>query len=92
MSGKIVRSYSDRFALARTSAEHALCHVIPVNHKWLCYRAVSQIVAGTMEEKGLKPPSTRMNLVQKWRKYHAADIARQIDGPTEPTRPPRCKR
>ena len=43
-------------------------YVIPANHKWFRNLAVSQIVADTMEEMGLKLPPTRVDLAEIRRK------------------------
>ena len=69
-----VEAYED--ALARTSTKHAPWYVIPANHKWFRNLAVSQIVADTMDEMGLKLPPTRVDLAEIRRKYHAAEDAR----------------
>ena len=74
-----VEAYEE--ALTRTSTERAPWYVIPANHKWFRNLAVSQIVADTMEEMGLKLPPTRVDLAEIRRKYHAAEAAQQGDGP-----------
>jgi PPK2 family polyphosphate:nucleotide phosphotransferase len=63
-------AYED--AMALTSTKHAPWYVIPANHKWFRNLAVSQIVADTMDEMGLKLPPTRVDLADIRRKYHAA--------------------
>ena len=59
-------------AMALTSTKRAPWYVIPANHKWFRNLAVSQIIADTMDEMGLKLPPTRVNLPDIRRKYHAA--------------------
>jgi PPK2 family polyphosphate:nucleotide phosphotransferase len=59
-------------ALALTSTKHAPWYIIPSNHKWFRNLAVSQIVADTMSEMGLKLPPTRVDINDIRRKYHAA--------------------
>ena len=49
-------------ALALTSTQRAPWYVIPSNHKWFRNLAVSQIVADTMDEMGLKLPPTRVDI------------------------------
>jgi hypothetical protein len=51
--------------------------VIPANHKWFRNLAVSQIVADTMDEMGLKLPPTRVDIDEMRRKYHTAEIERR---------------
>src|SRR5215472_3254486 len=66
-----VEAYED--AMALTSTKRAPGYVIPANHKWFRNLAVSQIIADTMDEMGLKLPPTRVNLPDIRRKYHAAE-------------------
>jgi PPK2 family polyphosphate:nucleotide phosphotransferase len=73
---KYVEAYED--AIARTSTKRAPWYVIPSNHKWFRNLAISQIVADTMDEMGLKLPAPRVDLAVIRRKYHAAK--RQADG------------
>ena len=55
---KYVEAYED--AIAFTGTKYASWYVIPANHKWFRNLAVSQIIADTMEEMGLKlPPIAR---------------------------------
>ena len=61
-------------ALSRTSAGRAPWYVIPANHKWFRNLAVSEIVAATMEDMGLRLPAPRVDLAEIRRKYHAAAI------------------
>lgn len=65
-----VKAYED--ALARTSSKDAPWYVIPANHKWFRNLAISQIIADSMDEMGLKLPPTRVDLDEVARKYHAA--------------------
>ena len=63
-------AYED--AMTLTSTKHAPWYIIPANHKWFRNLAVSQIVADTLDEMGLKLPPTRVDLADIRRKYHAA--------------------
>src|SRR6516225_3088582 len=65
-----VEAYED--AMALTSTKHAPWYVIPANHKWFGDSAVSQIIADTMDEMGLKLPPAQVDLADIRRKYHAA--------------------
>ena len=67
-----VEAYED--AMALTSTKHAPWYVIPSNHKWFRNLAVSQIIADTMDEMGLKLPPTRVDLADMRSKYHAAKL------------------
>jgi PPK2 family polyphosphate:nucleotide phosphotransferase len=62
-------AYED--AITLTSTKHAPWYIIPANHKWFRNLAVSQIVADTMDDMGLKLPPTRVDLADIRRKYHA---------------------
>jgi len=68
---KYVEAYQD--AMALTSTKHAPWYVIPSNHKWFRNLAVSQIIADTMDEMGLKLPPTHVDIADIRRKYHAAE-------------------
>ncbi len=57
---KYVEAYED--AIWLTSTKRAPWYIIPANHKWFRDLAVSQIVADTMDEMGLKLPTTRVDL------------------------------
>lgn len=59
-------------ALSKTSKPHAPWYVIPSNHKWFRNLAVSQIVAATMEDLGMKMPSPQVDLKEIKRLYHRA--------------------
>jgi PPK2 family polyphosphate:nucleotide phosphotransferase len=60
-------------AMEQTSTKRAPWYVIPANHKWFRDLAISQIVADTMEEMGLKLPPTQVDIADIRRKYHAAE-------------------
>ncbi len=65
-----MEAYED--AIGRTSTKRAPWYIIPANHKWFRNLAVSQIIADTMDEMGLKLPPTRVDIAEIGRKYHAA--------------------
>jgi PPK2 family polyphosphate:nucleotide phosphotransferase len=65
-----VEAYEDVFA--KTSTEEAPWYVIPANHKWFRNLAVSQIIAETMEELGMKMPRPQVDLDLIRKKYHRA--------------------
>jgi PPK2 family polyphosphate:nucleotide phosphotransferase len=64
-------AYED--AIEKTSTKHAPWYIVPANHKWFRNLAVSQIIADTMEEIGLKLPPTHVNIADIRRKFHAAE-------------------
>jgi len=68
---KYVGAYED--AIAQTSTEHAPWYIVPANHKWFRNLAVSQIIADTMSEMGLKLPPTHVDISKIRRQYHAAE-------------------
>ena len=70
---KYISAYED--AMEETSTKHAPWFVIPANHKWFRDLAISQIIADTMDEMGLKLPPTSVNIAEIRRKYHAAERA-----------------
>jgi PPK2 family polyphosphate:nucleotide phosphotransferase len=72
-----VAAYED--AMELTSTKHAPWFVIPSNHKWFRDLAVSQIIADTMEDMGLKLPPAQVNIADIRQKYHAAVRAAQND-------------
>ena len=72
---KYIEAYED--ALALTSTKRAPWYIIPANHKWFRNLAVSQIIADTMDEMGLKLPPTRVDIADIRRKYHAAKNEKQ---------------
>ncbi|HKM65495.1 MAG TPA: polyphosphate kinase 2 family protein [Acidisphaera sp.] len=65
-----IAAYED--ALRLTSTEWAPWYVIPSNRKWFRNLAISQIVADTMDDMGLKLPAPHVDLDDIRRKYHAA--------------------
>ena len=73
-----VEAYED--AMTLTSTKRAPWYVIPANHKWFRNLAISQIIADTMDEMGLKLPPTRVDLAGIRRKYHAAEREAKRDG------------
>ena len=68
-------AYED--AIALTSTKRAPWYIIPANHKWFRNLAVSQIIADTMDERGLQLPATRVDIADIRRKYHAAEREEQ---------------
>jgi PPK2 family polyphosphate:nucleotide phosphotransferase len=68
---KYVEAYED--ALALTSTKHAPWYIIPANHKWFRNLGVSQIIADSMDEMGLKLPPTHVDIADIRRKYNAAE-------------------
>ncbi len=73
---KYLEAYED--AIALTSTKRAPWYVIPANYKWFRNLAISQIVADTMDEMGLKLPPPRVDIADIRKKYHAAK--RDADG------------
>jgi PPK2 family polyphosphate:nucleotide phosphotransferase len=67
---KYVTAYED--AMEQTSTKDAPWFVVPANHKWFRDLAISQIIADTMDEMGLKLPPTNVSIADIRRKYHAA--------------------
>ena len=78
MAGIYIEAYED--ALTLTSTKRAPWYVIPANHKWFRDLAISQIIADTMDEMGLKLPPAQVNLADIRRKYHAAVREAKADG------------
>jgi PPK2 family polyphosphate:nucleotide phosphotransferase len=78
-----IEAYED--ALELTSTKHAPWYVIPANHKWFRDLAISEIIADTLDEMGLKLPPTHVNMEEIRNKYHTAEEkqadkkGRQID-------------
>jgi PPK2 family polyphosphate:nucleotide phosphotransferase len=66
-----VEAYED--AIERTSTKRAPRYVIPSNDKWFRNLAISQIIADTMDDMGLKLPPSRVNISDIRRMYYAAD-------------------
>jgi len=73
-----VDAYED--AMELTSTKCAPWYVIPSNHKWFRNLAVSQIIADTMDEMGLKLPPTHVDIADIRRKYHAAERGEEGGG------------
>lgn len=65
-----IAAYED--VLALTSTKSAPWYVVPANHKWFRNLAVSQIIADTMAEMGLKFPPAHVDLAEIRKKYHSA--------------------
>ena len=71
-------------AMEKTSTKHAPWYVIPSNHKWFRNLAISEIVADTLEEMGLKLPPTQVNIADIRGKYHAAAAEKEPHGNKPP--------
>jgi PPK2 family polyphosphate:nucleotide phosphotransferase len=67
-----IEAYED--AMEQTTTKHAPWYVIPSNHKWFRDLAISQIIADTMDDMGLKLPPTQVDIAAIRRKYHAAAV------------------
>jgi PPK2 family polyphosphate:nucleotide phosphotransferase len=80
---KLWPQYVDAYeaAMASTSTKRAPWYVIPANHKWFRDLAISQIIADTMDELGLKLPPAQVNIADIRRKYHAAVRDAKAGGP-----------
>jgi PPK2 family polyphosphate:nucleotide phosphotransferase len=81
---KYVDAFED--AMTLTSTKRAPWFIIPSNHKWFRDLAVSQIIADTMDEMGLKLPPTHVDIADIRRKYHAAARAQDGGGKRQPKR------
>jgi PPK2 family polyphosphate:nucleotide phosphotransferase len=68
---KYMKAYED--AVALTSTKRAPWYIIPSDRKWFRSLAVSQIIADTMDEMGLKLPLTHVDIAAIRRKFHAAE-------------------
>ena len=66
-----IEAYED--AIALTTTKRALWYIVPANHKWFRDLAVSQIIADTMDEMGLKLPPTHVDIADIRSKFHAAE-------------------
>jgi PPK2 family polyphosphate:nucleotide phosphotransferase len=66
-----IDAYED--AIALTSTKRAPWYIIPANYKWFRDLALSQIIADTMDEMGLKLPTTHVDIAAIRRKFHAAE-------------------
>ena len=73
-----VEAYED--AMAATSTKRAPWYVIPSNHKWFRNLAISEIISGTMDDMGLKLPTTQVDIADIRRKYHAAEVEEKPGG------------
>jgi PPK2 family polyphosphate:nucleotide phosphotransferase len=73
-----VDAYED--AMALTSTKRAPWYIIPSNHKWFRNLAISQIIADTMDEMGLKLPPTHVDIAAIRRKYHLAELEQKHGG------------
>jgi len=74
---KYTEAYED--AIALTSTKRAPWYVIPANHKWFRNLAISQIIADTMDEMGLKLPPTHVDIADIRRKFHMAQDEEKND-------------
>jgi PPK2 family polyphosphate:nucleotide phosphotransferase len=70
------RAFED--AMMATSTGAAPWYVIPANHKWFRNLAVSQIIAGKMEDLKMSFPKPTVDLAEIRRKYHAAVRAEKV--------------
>jgi PPK2 family polyphosphate:nucleotide phosphotransferase len=68
---KYIEAYED--VLERTSTKHAPWYVIPSNHKWFRDLAISEIIAETLDDMGLKLPPAHVDMEAMRSKYHAAE-------------------
>jgi PPK2 family polyphosphate:nucleotide phosphotransferase len=75
-------AYIDAFeeAMERTSTKHAPWYVVPSNHKWFRDLAISQIIADTLDDMGLKLPPPQVDIAAIRRKYHMAEV--RLEGRT----------
>jgi PPK2 family polyphosphate:nucleotide phosphotransferase len=73
-----VEAYEE--VLALTNTKLAPWYVIPSNHKWFRNLAVSQIIADTMDNMGLKLPPTHVDIADIRQKYHAAELENKGGG------------
>ena len=67
-------AYEDVFE--KTSKKNSPWYIIPANHKWFRNLAISQIIAGTMEDLGMELPKPTVNLERIRKQYHKAETAR----------------
>jgi PPK2 family polyphosphate:nucleotide phosphotransferase len=75
--------YTEAFedVFAETSTKDAPWYIIPSNHKWFRNLAVSQIVAATMEDLGMKMPKPQVDLKAIHDEYHQAAAEGAEKGP-----------
>ena len=66
--------YTEAFedVFEQTSTKHAPWYIIPSNHKWFRNLAISQIVAATMEDLGMRMPTPQVDLDVIRKEYHQA--------------------
>lgn len=75
---KVERACWDRYTsayedmLERCSTSCAPWYVIPSNHKWFRNLAVSQIIADTLDDLGMKMPKPTVDLDAIREQYHQA--------------------
>jgi PPK2 family polyphosphate:nucleotide phosphotransferase len=74
--------YTEAFedVFAETSTKDAPWYIIPSNHKWFRNLAVSQIVAATLEDLGMKMPEPQVDLKAIHEQYHQAAAACEEKG------------
>ena len=65
-----MKAFEDVFT--KTSKKNAPWYIIPSNHKWFRDLAVSQIVAATMEDLGMRLPKPTVDLEAIRKQYHEA--------------------
>jgi PPK2 family polyphosphate:nucleotide phosphotransferase len=75
---KYMEAYED--VLERTSTDYAPWYVIPANHKWFRNVAISDIIADTLEEMGLKAPSARVDIEKIRQMYDIAEQKQDMNG------------
>ena len=65
-------AYTEAFedVFAETGTKHASWYIIPSNHKWFRNLAVSQIVAATLDDMGMKMPHPQVDLDAIRKQYH----------------------
>ena len=74
--------YTEAFedVFTKTSTKDAPWYIIPSNRKWFRNLAVSQIVAATMEDLGMKLPEPQVDLKTIRSQYHQAAAERAEKG------------
>jgi PPK2 family polyphosphate:nucleotide phosphotransferase len=75
---KYMEAYED--VLERTSTDYAPWYVIPANHKWFRNVAISDIIADTLDEMGLKAPSARVDIEKIRQMYDIAEQKQDMNG------------
>jgi PPK2 family polyphosphate:nucleotide phosphotransferase len=65
-----LKAFEDVFA--ETSTHDAPWYIIPANHKWFRNLAVSQIVAATLDDLGMRIPAPTVDLKAIRHEYHRA--------------------